>query len=261
MRSWCFGLFLVVAATAFADPAPAEKRFRDEIAAVSADAAAAWDAANAARAAGRPADAADGYRKVIALAPKVDHPHRRLCAMLAAQDKLDAAVDECNEAMSLAPNSPYDQSAFASVMVARAKPGDLERGLQFSSLAAQQLPDDATVAEVHCEALAALHNVRGLRPCIDHLLALDPNNALGNLHAAQLALADHDAAHARQFLERAKAGGLPSDPYMQLRSQIDRLQPNAAGWFDAKRAAIAGAIAAGALFVGLLIFWLLRRRR
>ncbi len=261
MRSWCFASFLVVAATAFADPAPAEKQFRDEIAAVSADAAAAWDAANAARDAGRAAEAAEGYRKVIALAPKVDHPHRRLCAMLAAQDQLDAAVDECNQAMSLAPNSPYDQSAFASVMVARAKPGDLERGLQFSSLAAQQLPNDATVAEVRCEALAALKHVAQLRPCIEHLLALDPPNALGNLRAAQLAVADRDPAHARQYLERAKAGGLPDDAYAQLRSQIDHLQPNAAGWFDARRAAIAGAVAAGALFVGLLIFWLLRRRR
>lgn len=261
MRLWCITSFVVVAATAFADPTPAEKRFRDEIAAVSADAAAAWDAANAARDAGRAAEAADGYRKVIALAPKVDHPHRRLCAMLAAQDQLDAAVDECNQAMSLAPNSPYDQSAFASVMVARAKPGDLERGLQFSSLAAQQLPDDATIAEVRCEALAALQNVKQLRPCIDHLLALDPPNALGNLHAAQLALADHDAAHARQYLERAKAGGLPNDPYVQLRSQIDRLQPAAGGWFDAKRAAIGAIVLSAAIVAGLLILWLLRRRR
>jgi tetratricopeptide (TPR) repeat protein len=257
---WCFTSFLVVAATAFADPDPAEKRFRDEIAAVNPAAATAWDAANAARDGGHVAEAADGYRKVIALAPAIDHPHRRLCAMLAAQDQLDAAVDECNQAMSLAPDSPYDASTFASVMIARNKPGDLQRGLQFSSIAAQQLPDDPTIAEVHCEAYAATQNIRALRPCIDHLLAIAPKSATGNLHAAQLALADHDAAHASTYLERAKAAGLDNETYARLRSRVDYLQPPAAGKFDTKRAIAIGAVAV-ALIAGIWIFWLLKRRR
>ncbi|HSN30556.1 MAG TPA: hypothetical protein VLT45_29925, partial [Kofleriaceae bacterium] len=146
--SWLV-VWLVVEATAFADPDPAlEKRFRDDIAAVSPDAAVAWDAANAARDAHHPSEAADGYRKVIALAPKVDHPHRRLCGVLEAQGQHDAALAECEQAMQLAPTSAYDQIALATVLLDRSAAGDLSRAQPLAMQAAQALPNDPAIVGV-----------------------------------------------------------------------------------------------------------------
>ena len=227
----------VIGAPAFAAPDPSfDKKLRDEIAAVSPEAATAWDAANAAREAQRLREAADGYRKVIALAPNIDHPHRRLCGVLASQGELDAAVAECERAMQLAPTSAYDQSAYAGVLLGRNKPGDRQHALTFASQAAQTLPDDESVVQVQCEVYAVMQNLPRMRPCIDHLLDIAPNNVIGNLHAAQLAGIDGDATRASIFLERAKDAGLPDDTYRQLRARIDAMRASGDAGFDADRA-------------------------
>ncbi len=205
MRLWWIVLVVVVEATAFADPDPAlEKRFRDDIAAVSGEAAAAWDAANAARDAHHPSEAADGYRKAIALAPKVDHPHRRLCSMLMLQHQLDEAAAECERAMQLAPASPYDASTYAYVLLRRDQAGDRARAVTLASQAARALPNDPDVVGTQCTALAFENDIDAMRGCVDHLLDIAPNSVVANLHGVQLAMFDHDPTHASIYLERAK---------------------------------------------------------
>ena len=253
MRLWWLACLLVTASTAFAAPDPVDQKFREEIAAVSPEAAAAWDAANAARDAQRVGDAIDGYRKVIALAPKIDHPHRRLCSALAAQDQIDAAFAECQLALSLAPDSPYDQSSFARVSLQRNKEGDRQRALMFASQAAQALPNDPTIAGTQCEVFAVMMNIDKLRPCIDHLLEIAPQSVIANLHATQLALWDRNAARASIYLERAKDAGLPQDVYQKLDAQIERMRPPKEAAFDSDRAIAIGVPAVLAWFFVLCV--------
>src|SRR5689334_4320639 len=103
-RRWTFGaaglLAMVLSVAAIAQPArhtdaDLENRFRADVAAVSPEAAVAFEQANAAREANRLGEAVDGYRKAIELAPKIDHPHRRLCSVLGRQGQHDEAVREC----------------------------------------------------------------------------------------------------------------------------------------------------------------------
>src|SRR5690242_6788069 len=75
-----------------------EKEFRAEVAAVSEDAAKAFDEGNAARDAEHNEEAAAAYRKALELAPNVDHLHRRLCGVLARDGKFDDAMKECDAA-------------------------------------------------------------------------------------------------------------------------------------------------------------------
>jgi len=253
VRLWWLAVFTVFASTAFADPAAIDKQFRDDIAAVSPDAAAAWDAANAARDARRFDEAAADYRKVIALAPKLDHPHRRLCGVLALQDKVDAALAECEDAVSLAPNSPYDASLYAGMLIERNKPGDAQHALPFASQAALAMPNEPSFAEIQCEVLAKLENLNALRTCIDHLLAIAPQSGIGNLHAAQLALWDRDPTRASMYLERAKDAGLTDPEYKQLRASIDKMRARAEPAFDTDRVIAIGVPAVLAWFFVLSV--------
>src|SRR5262245_16632909 len=103
-RAVIVGLLLVTT-SAFAQPAAPrdpelEKQARDEVAAVSAEAAAAYDEGNAARDSERAEDAIKAYRRAIELAPNVDHPHRRLCWVLQYDTKYDEAVAECERALA-----------------------------------------------------------------------------------------------------------------------------------------------------------------
>jgi Zn-dependent protease with chaperone function len=245
---------VVVAGTASADPDPAfEKQARDEIAAVSADAATAWDAANAARDAKRADEAEAGYRKVIALAPKIDHPHRRLCNVLAARWRVDAAIAECEQALQLAPTSAYNESSYAKVLILRNQPGDRNRALTLASQAVKALPNDPTTVGIQCVVYAAMNNVDELRPCTDHLLELEPKDMYGNLYAAQLALIDRDPEHASIYLERAKDAGLGDEDYRPLRAKIDRLRKPSEPLIDSDQAIAIGVPAVLGWFLVLVL--------
>jgi tetratricopeptide (TPR) repeat protein len=216
---------LLVSVRAFAAPSyldpVAEKQFRDDIAKVSADAAAAWDAGNVVRDANHPADAEAAYRKALALAPNVDHIHRRLCGMLALQSRLDEAVRECELALSLSPSSGYDKSALASSLLARGHVDDRKRGIALAHEGAVALPNDLLVVEVDCMARSLATDVDDVSACVDHLLALAPDDVIGNDYAAVLALNKGDVHRANIYLDKAKAGGLPESEYQKLRAQIE----------------------------------------
>lgn len=101
-----------------AQPSPADAKteagIRADVAKVGEEAAKAFDDANAARERGDIGAAEAGYRKAIELAPDVDHPHRRLCMVLVVKGELALAVSECEKALALAPQSPWNESAMAS---------------------------------------------------------------------------------------------------------------------------------------------------
>lgn len=222
---------LLVSGTAFGGAPPSkadaelEQRMRADVAAVSAEAATAWDAANTARDARNADDAIAGYRKVIALAPGLDHPHRRLCGVLAVSD-IDAAIPECETALSLAPTSGYDKSALAAVLLKRGKPADRPRAIGLARAAAEALPDDVSVAEMDCSARALAMNVDDVSACVDHLLALAPDDVMGNYFASGVAAYRQDTAWASIYLERAKDNGLPPALYDEMRKKLDRARPH-----------------------------------
>lgn len=102
-------LFVVlVSGSVFADTtADVDARFRADIASVSSEAATAWDRGNAARRI-RFEEAIAAYQQAIALAPNVDHPHRRLCGVYVSKGQSEDAVRECEKALAIGPSSPYN---------------------------------------------------------------------------------------------------------------------------------------------------------
>jgi Zn-dependent protease with chaperone function/Tfp pilus assembly protein PilF len=212
---------LLAGVRAFGDPA-AERSFRADLEKVSADAATAWDQGNAARDAGKLADAEAAYRKAIALAPDVDHLHRRLCWVLGGQGRLADAVVECERALSLAPGSGYDKSALAKVLLVRAHGDDRDRAVTLAHEGAAALPDDAFSVEVDCTARALSIDADDFADCADHLLALAPDNVVGNYLASKVALNHGDYHRANIYLEKAKDAGLARAEYERASAIIGR---------------------------------------
>jgi len=223
---------LMVGGVAFGGAPPSkadlerEARMRADVAAVSAEAATAWDQANAARDAQNATEAIAGYRKVVALAPNVDHPHRRLCGVLALSD-LEAGIKECEAALSLAPSSPYNKSRLAAVLLTRRKPADLPRASELARAAAEALPDDVDTLKLDCRARGMSgDNGDDLSACLERVLALAPNDMESNYLAAATAGMRQDYKWASIYLERAKANGLSPALYAKFREKLDGVRPH-----------------------------------
>jgi Zn-dependent protease with chaperone function len=217
---------LLVGGSVFADPPSKsdielDRRFRLDLEKVSADAAAAWDQGIAAREQARFGDAEAAYRKASALAPNVDHPHRRLCGLYVQTTRFDEAVRECEQALALTPTSPYDKSALAQALLARGHLNDRDRGVALAHEGALALPDDVTAAQIDCLARGVARDLDDLSACVDHLLTLPPDNASSHLLASEVALTRGDAPRARMHLARAKELGLPADEFTRLSVRID----------------------------------------
>lgn len=219
------GLLLVVS-RAFAAPKPAtdpetENRFRADVAAVSVEAAAAYDEGNAARDAERAADAIAAYRRAIELAPAVDHPHRRLCWALQATGDIDEGVAECELALSLAPSSPYDKSALAVALLGRGRPDDKGRCNDLAREAAEALPRDVTVTAIWCMVTLQTGNNVSFAKCSRRLLELDPDGAQSNMFAAIVAGDSGDFGEAHHLLGKAKEAGIDPAAYDNLKSALE----------------------------------------
>jgi Zn-dependent protease with chaperone function/Flp pilus assembly protein TadD len=213
---------LAMTGTAAAQPAPIpsdpelEARMRADVEAASPAAATAFDEGNAARESGRLDDAIAAYRRAIELAPRVDHPHRRLCGVLEVMERPDEAHAECEIAYGLAPDSPYNQMGMSSVLSERHGPGDLERGLQLARAAVDQLPADPSALGIWCAALGANQRFAELPTCIQRLLAADPDGLGANYLAAIMHANNGNFASARVHLAKAGTAGLPADEQERL---------------------------------------------
>ena len=249
------------------EPDATEKAMRDEVAAVGAEAAAAWDEANAAREAGELDRAVELYEKVSALAPQLDHPVRRACNVRATQDRIDDALALCEEALSLAPESPYNQSAIALVLVHRNQAGDRDRALDLAGRAADKRPEDQSILESWCMVGLLAESRGALDRCAPRLLALDPDGLGSNFFTAILAGQDGNLPVARIHLEKARKAGLPDEDYQRLRDMLeggdgepDDTSPDTGSAGSVLRTGlwIAGGWAAGLLLL-LVAGWILSR--
>jgi tetratricopeptide (TPR) repeat protein len=216
----CLTLAATVAGVA---PSETDQRFRAEMAAISPEAGEAYTQATAAGEAGKWDEALAQYRRAAELAPKIDHPHRRMCGVLANLGRGDEALAECEIALSLAPGSPYDKMALANAL-AQAK-RDLPRALALAKEALPALSADPIALGMYCSVLLDARTLpdidRQLDDCIGHLNILDPEGMESNYLGAVVAtLRGHrDLAHKR--LDMAKKAGLPDAAYTELATEID----------------------------------------
>jgi tetratricopeptide (TPR) repeat protein len=214
---------ILVATVAGAAPSETEQRIRAEMAAISPEAGEAYTQATTAGEAGKWDEALAHYRRAAELAPKIDHPHRRMCGVLANLGRGDEAVAECETALTLAPQSPYDKMALANALAQSKR--DLPRALALAKEALPALSADPVALGMYCSVLLdarALPDIdRQLDDCIGHLNILDPEGMESNyLGAIVAALRGHrDVAHKR--LDAAKKAGLPEAAYTQLAAEID----------------------------------------
>jgi len=232
---------------AFAAPgsvsAEIEQKMRADVARVGGDAVTAWDEANAARDANRFDDAIAGYRKVIALAPRLDHPHRRLCGVLASA-RHDGAKAECELAVSLAPDSAYDKSALANLLLLTGDGTDRSRGIALAHEAVLVLPDDLSVVATECQARFFAGSLDEASRCADHMTALAPDNSRVFVAASAIEYGRRNFSGARQYLERARELGLPLNDYKGALAEIEAAEGRHSGpamsitWSDVYRVGV-----------------------
>ena len=215
--------------TPSAAEAELERAFRAEVARVDPKAAEAFDRGNGAREADKPDEAIAAYRDAIKLAPNVDHPHRRMCSVLAAENRIADAFIECSIALELRPDSAYDQLTLASVLAARNSAGDLERALAFAKEVSDAHPNDPTLLTGVCEIYHQAKNIVELGRCTDRLLVLDPDGLMSNYMGARSEAMRGLVDSARTHLERAKLAGLDADSYKQLATAITEIDTQLRG--------------------------------
>lgn len=220
---WLVCCLLLVSTLATAAPSETEQRFRAEVTAFSAEAGDEYARGTAAGESAHWDEALAHFRRAAELAPKCDHPHRRICGVLANLGRNEEAIAACETALSLAPQSPYDKMALANAL-AQAK-RDLPRAVALAKEALPEVAADPIALGMYCTVLLDARALPGvdaqLNDCIAHLYVLDPAGMESNyLGAVVAALRGHrELAHKR--LDAAKSAGLPDAEYTQLAAQID----------------------------------------
>lgn len=212
-----------MSSVAAAAPSETELRFRAEVAAVNAEAGDEYVRGTTAGEAGQWDEALAHYRRAAELAPTIDHPHRRMCSVLASLGRARDALGECEAALSLAPASPYNKMALATAMT-QAKQ-DLPRALVLAKEALPALSGDPTAVGMYCTVLLDARTLPGidaqLNDCIAHLYVLDPEGMESNYLGALVAALHGQRDLARKRLDTAKRAGLPDAEYTQLAAEID----------------------------------------
>jgi tetratricopeptide (TPR) repeat protein len=216
-------LLLVSTLAGAAPPSETEQRFRAEVSAISGKAGDEYIRATAAGEAAKWDEALAHYRRSADLAPNSDHPHRRMCGVLANLGRADEAVAECETALSLAPNSAYDKMALASALAQTKR--DLPRALALAKEALPKLSADPIALGMYCTVLLDTHTMPGidheLDDCIVHLYVLDPSGMESNYLGAIVAALRGNRELAHNRLEVARTAGLPDAEYTALAADID----------------------------------------
>lgn len=214
---------LLVSSLGHAAPSEAEQRFRAEVSAVSAEAGDEYLRATAAGEAAKWDEALAHYRRAAELAPTSDHPHRRMCSVLAHLGRGDEAVAECETALSLAPKSAHDKMALANALAQTKR--DLPRAVTLAKEALPELSGDPIAVGMYCTVLLDARTLPRIEPqlddCIKHLYVLDPEGMESNYLGAIVAAQRGNRELARKRLDAAKRAGLPDAEYTQLAAEID----------------------------------------
>jgi len=208
-----------------------DRRLRDALEALEPKALADWDAATAAREARDATRSAEGYRRVIELAPTFSHAHRRLCTALLREDRAADAIAQCRKAVEL---EPLIENLAALALALASGPRARDTTAEAIDLVRATLAADPDVANliVICETTMRLKDVEDLDVCTNRLLLAEPNGALANYFATVLYASRGLMAEARQALERAHGAGFPEPAYREMLVELTGGEPRTGRWAD-----------------------------
>lgn len=214
---------LLLASLGHAAPSETEQRARAEVSAINAEAGDEYIRGTVAGNAAKWDEALAHYRRAAELAPKSDHPHRRMCSVLAHLGRADDAVAECQTAQSLAPQSPYNKMALANALAQSKR--ELPHALALAKEALPEVSADPIALGMYCTVLLDARTQPGidaeLDECIRNLFVVDPEGMESNYLGAVVAALRGRRDLARQRLDVAKRAGLPDAEYRQLAAEID----------------------------------------
>ncbi|WP_394847080.1 M48 family metallopeptidase [Pendulispora brunnea] len=240
-----------------ASDAAFEKKVLDDIRAENPDAVPVFTEAMAASKRRDLPAAIAAMGRVVQLAPKSDHAHRRLCNFQMAADQDASGLSHCRRALELR-DAPENHSALASALVEAkgATKLDIDSALDHASRGLKDRAGDrhaiASMLGVQMAArnearikqyLAQLDNAAGDDPDF-HAMAAGIHTALGEMDAA------------RDQLQKAKALGLSEERSKELSSFIDEREHSGIGYYIKLIAWVFGLWAAGFAFL-LGLGWLL----
>lgn len=212
------------AAPPSAAQAEIDARFGREVAAESAEAAAAFERANQLREAGDLDKAADAYAEAARLAPRSPHPLRRLCSVNARRGRADEAVKQCRDALRLG-DKPENRASLAWALLRRDGAGDKREALTFAGQAFATDPTDVFAATVYSQAALQNDDTPAFERGVERLRSLDPGSVQTHFFATLAAANRGDWAEAEAELAAARAAGLPAEEADRIEQALREAEP------------------------------------
>lgn len=240
-------LFVCLAAAAFAgSDQEFDARVDQELAAADPAAVVAWRAANAAREAGKHAEAIRLYDEVLGRVPRFSHALRRKAGVeLAANDRASALTHgrAALEIEQSSENVAFLALALVTVPDPQQLPaGEVEEARRLSAQAVRMKNDDPFVHNVAATVAVAADDLESLRSAVQRLEVLDAKSSQTHVLRAMVAASDSNWGEARTALDHARALGLPKEAHDDLLGQFNAATPFYVRWWKPV------AIAAGAWF-------------
>jgi len=222
------------ARAADASPDTFDLRIAAELRALNPAAEVPWIEANRLRDAELHQRAANGYRRVVNLAPAFYHAKRRLAMELLVLGERQAALDLLRGAYAAA-ETPENLTALARALVYtdRAYPDVLaltdpvtqaEAGeaLALASRALEIRPDDPMALGALCMAALRVRDHARLRAAAERLVVVEPISLASHVYLAFSCSIDGRWEDARAEIERAHALGLPDAEYQKWLAELPR---------------------------------------
>jgi len=223
----------------------------------SPEAVSVYREAEQARQAGDPGRAAEGYRRVLELAPHFSHALRRLCQAEAELGDRGAAVAHCRRAVALE-RSADNLATLAMVLVNMGEGGEpaaVREALQLSRDAVRVDPISVQSQGVLCQVAILANEVATLGRCVEQLERIAADDWMTHMFAASLAIAQERWGDARAALGRSSKLGLPKPLYAEIDATISSHEPLLPPWL------LFITIAGGLFLLALVVLVVLRSRR
>jgi Zn-dependent protease with chaperone function len=228
-------------------------RLTNELRALDPAAAVMWTQANAARDTGKNEEAAKLYAAVHARVPSFDHALRRLAALEAALGRRADALAHARQALA-ANRSAYNLGTLARVLVevgeGTATRVEVSEAQQLALEAVGNYPNESSAYDALAAVSLAVQDIRTLRKAVTQLERLEPNEVNTHVMAFYASANEGEFSAARASLDRAKALGLPQEPYDALVGQLDSAMPFYVRWWKPVTIALAIWFGCFALLLG-----------